>query len=260
MLHNIPTAFAARDRLISKERLKSIIMSQNIDPTEVSKFGEQAANWWDPAGPLKTLHHINPLRLKFIQDRALLNNKKVIDVGCGGGILTESLALQNAETTGIDMSQESLKTAILHAQTSNLTIRYLETTAEEMAQQSANTFDVVTCLELLEHVPDPSSLIKACATLTKPGGHVFFSTINRTPKAYLFAVLGAEYLLKLLPKGTHDYAKFVRPSELAAWARTAGLELQDFAGLAYNPITQQARLISDLNINYLGHFQKHANF
>lgn len=233
-------------------------MLQNIDPVEISKFSQHAVDWWNPAGPFRTLHDINPLRLKFIQDRAELADKKVVDIGCGGGILTESLAQQNAQTTGIDMSQESLQAALLHAQQKNLSIQYVKTTAEEFAEHSGSQFDIVTCLELLEHVPDPSSLIKACSRLVKPNGRLFFSTINRTPKAYLFAILGAEYLLKLLPTGTHDYAKFIRPSELTAWARDAGLTLQDLVGVSYNPLSHQAHLTSDLNVNYLVCFQKNA--
>ncbi len=231
-------------------------MSQNIDFLEVSKFEDQASHWWDPLGPFRTLHDINPVRLKFIQERVILHEKKVIDVGCGGGILTESLARESAETVGIDLSKGALLTATSHALTNHLEIKYLEITAETFATQEPEAFDVVTCLELLEHVPDPTSLIQACASLAKKGGHVFFSTINRSPKAYLFAILGAEYLLKLLPKGTHDYAKFIRPSELAAWSREAGLTLKEMVGLSYNPLSYQASLTSELSVNYLAHFQK----
>lgn len=228
-------------------------MTHNIDPQEIDKFAKLAARWWDTAGEFKPLHDINPLRLSFIQQHTELSNKQVIDVGCGGGILSESLAQQGAIVTGIDMSSEVLAVANLHQKDNNSSqpITYRQIIAEDMARQYTAAFDVVTCMELLEHVPDPASLIKACATLVKPGGDVYFSTINRNPKAYLFAVLGAEYLLNLLPRGTHDYAKFIRPSELTAWARNVGLTTQDFAGMSYDIFTKQYHLSDDISVNYL---------
>ncbi len=224
----------------------------NVDPAEVAKFEELASRWWDPNSEFKPLHDINPLRVDYI-DRHCggLAAKKVIDVGCGGGILAEAMAAKGAEVTGIDMGEAPLSVARLHLLESGLDVHYRHATAEAMAEEAPGAFDVVTCLEMLEHVPDPASVIRACATLAKPGGKVFFSTINRNPKSYLFAIIGAEYLLRLLPKGTHDYRKFIRPSELERWAREAGLTLRDITGMSYNPLTQTYSLGRDVDVNYL---------
>lgn len=226
-------------------------MSTNIDLQEIAKFEQLAARWWDPQGEFKPLHDINPLRLQFIQAHASLPGQKVIDIGCGGGILTESLAQQGALASGIDMSAAALNSARLHQTQSQLVINYQQISAEELAAQASATFDIVTCMELLEHVPNPLSLVTACAQLVKPAGAVFFSTLNRNLKAYLYAILGAEYLLNLLPKGTHDYAKFIRPAELTGWARKAGLTVQEFAGLSYSPFAKRYQLSSDISVNYL---------
>ena len=234
----------------------------NVISHEIQKFSNLSSTWWNPTGPLKTLHAINPLRLQFIQTHITLLNSSVIDIGCGGGILSESLALAGANVTGIDMSAPAIEAAQQHWQITKATqansgsLNYSVNTAEIMAAQYANTFDVVTCMELLEHVPDPASVVQACAKLAKPGGYIFFSTINRNPKAYLFAILGAEYLLNLLPKGTHDYAKFIKPSELANWCRAAGLTPNDLQGLHYNPLTKHYFLNQDISVNYLLHCQK----
>tara|TARA_R110000868_G_scaffold84822_5_gene238930 strand:+ start:13491 stop:14186 length:696 start_codon:yes stop_codon:yes gene_type:complete len=223
----------------------------NIDTAEVAKFDASAQRWWDKKGEFKALHDINPLRLSFIQQHTELNGKAVIDVGCGGGILSEALAQAGAQVTGIDMSDASLKTAKLHLHESKLDIDYQHITAEDMAKQHQAKFDVVTCLELLEHVPDPSQVVKACAELVKPGGKVFFSTINRNPKAYLFAILGAEYILNMVPRGTHDFSKFIRPSELDGWCSDADLTLKSLKGMTYNPISKTYKLASDVGVNYL---------
>ena len=211
--------------------------AQNIDPEEISRFDAQASRWWDPHGAFKTLHDINPLRLDYIEGRAPLAGKTVLDVGCGGGLLAEGMAGRGAQVTAIDMSESALTVARIHLVETGLEVDYQLTTAEALAAQRPAGFDVVTCLEMLEHVPDPGSVIKACATLVKPEGHVFFSTINRNPKAYLFAIVGAEYLLNLLPRRTHEYEKFIRPSELHAWCRHSGLTVQDLTGIQYNPVT-----------------------
>jgi 2-polyprenyl-6-hydroxyphenyl methylase / 3-demethylubiquinone-9 3-methyltransferase len=226
--------------------------SLNVDPAELQKFSALAHRWWDPHSEFKPLHDINPLRLNHI-DRTVggLRGKKILDVGCGGGILSESMAERGAEVTGIDLAEKSLKVAKLHLYESNHKVDYQLISAEDLAQKSPQTFDVVTCLEMLEHVPDPASIVKACATLVKPGGHVFFSTINRNPKAYLFAVIGAEYLLKLLPKGTHDYARFITPAELARMSREAGLAVVDFTGMTYNPLSKVYSLGADVSVNYI---------
>jgi len=223
----------------------------NADPLEIQKFSEVAHHWWDINSEFRPLHEINPLRLEWINSRAPLSGKKVIDVGCGGGILTESMAKKGAHVTGIDLSQKALNVADLHSLESGLTIRYQHIAAEKMAEQESAEYDVVTCMEMLEHVPDPSSIVDACAKLVKPGGYVFFSTLNRNPKSYLYAVLGAEYLLQMLPKGTHDYAKFITPAELASAIRQAGLELLTLRGMGYNPITKMYSLNSDTSVNYL---------
>jgi len=223
----------------------------NADPSEIQKFSEVAHHWWDIHSEFRPLHEINPLRLEWIHARASLQGKKVIDVGCGGGILAESMAKKGAFVTGIDLSEKALKVADLHSLESGLTIRYQSISAEQMAEQEADEHDVVTCMEMLEHVPDPRSIIAACAKLVKPGGFVFFSTLNRNPKSYLYAILGAEYVLKMLPKGTHDYAKFVTPAELSQSIRAAGLELLSLRGIGYNPLTKMYSLNSNVSVNYL---------
>ncbi|MCF6283233.1 MAG: bifunctional 2-polyprenyl-6-hydroxyphenol methylase/3-demethylubiquinol 3-O-methyltransferase UbiG [Candidatus Polarisedimenticolaceae bacterium] len=223
----------------------------NVDQAEIRKFEELASRWWDPESEFKPLHQINPLRLEYINKRVALAGKTVLDVGCGGGILAESMAEKGATVTGLDMGEAPLKVAELHLLESGLEVDYICRPVEELAEQQPASFDVVTCMEMLEHVPDPSSVIRACATLVKPGGHVFFSTLNRNPKSYLFAIVGAEYLLKLLPKGTHDFAKFIRPSEMGEWIRQVDLELLDMIGLVYNPITKVYKLDADISVNYM---------
>ena len=227
-------------------------VAQNADPRELQRFEAVASTWWDPEGPLKTLHGMNPIRLQFIKEQAPLAGQRVLDVGCGGGLLSESLAQAGARVTGIDLAHEALLVARLHAAENGLSIDYRETAVEELAQhQTEPLFDVVTCLEMLEHVPDPVSVVRACAGLVKPGGHVFFSTINRTPKAWLLAVAGAEYLLNLLPRGTHEYGRFIRPSELASWMRSAGLTTQITRGVRFLPFIDYYSLSSDIDVNYL---------
>lgn len=225
--------------------------AQNIDPREIEKFDAQASRWWDPGGAFKPLHDINPLRLDYIQRHAGLAGAAVLDVGCGGGLLAEGMAKCGAHVTGIDMSESALTVARIHLMESGLHVDYVHATAEAMAERSPGAFDVVTCMELLEHVPDPESTVRACAALTKPGGHVFFSTINRNLKSYLFAVVGAEYLLNLLPRGTHEYAKFIRPAELHTWCRRAALTLRDLTGMHFNPLTRNYSLGSAVDVNYL---------
>lgn len=228
----------------------------NVDPMEVAKFDALAAGWWDPEGQSKPLHQLNPIRLGYITDRVSVADKQVIDVGCGGGILTEALAKENAQMTGIDMGESPLSIAKLHALESGLKINYDQCTAEEKAAAAHEQFDVVTCMEMLEHVPDPSAIIQACADMVKPGGDVFLSTLNRHPKAYLLAVIGAEYVMNMLPKGTHDYKRFIRPSELSAWCRRAGLKVKNISGLHYNPLSGQFSIGRDVSVNYLVHCQK----
>jgi 2-polyprenyl-6-hydroxyphenyl methylase/3-demethylubiquinone-9 3-methyltransferase len=228
----------------------------NVDPAEVAKFDALATRWWDPAGEFQPLHQINPLRLDWIRQHAGLKGKKIVDIGCGGGILTESLARCGADVSGIDMAEAPLAVARLHLHESNLEIDYRQSTAEELAQQEAGQYDIVTCLEMLEHVPDPARVVKSCFELVKPGGHVFFSTINRNPKSFMFAIVGAEYVLKLLPAGTHEYEKFIRPSELEAWSRQAGLSHKDSIGMHYNPLTKVYSLGQNLDVNYLMYFQR----
>jgi 2-polyprenyl-6-hydroxyphenyl methylase/3-demethylubiquinone-9 3-methyltransferase len=230
----------------------------NVDPVELAKFDALAARWWDPTGEFKPLHDLNPLRLQYVNARAELAGKRVLDVGCGGGILSEGMAGLGAQVTGIDMGEAPLTVARLHLYESGLQVDYLRMTAEELAEQEPESFEVVTCMEMLEHVPDPASVVHACARLVKPGGHVFFSTLNRNPKAYLYAIIGAEYVLGLLPKGTHEYRKFIRPSELAAWMRAAGLELRELTGMSYNPFTGSYALTSDISVNYFAHAERPA--
>jgi 2-polyprenyl-6-hydroxyphenyl methylase/3-demethylubiquinone-9 3-methyltransferase len=225
--------------------------SSNVDPQEVAKFSELAHRWWDPNSEFKPLHDINPLRLGWIDRCVGLADKRVLDVGCGGGLLTEGMASCGAIVTGIDLSEKALGVAKLHLLESGRSVDYRLVAAETLAAETPASFDVVTCLEMLEHVPDPASTIAACAALVKPGGQLFFSTINRNPKAYLFAVIGAEYILNLLPKGTHDYAKFLRPAELARFARQAGLDVTEVIGMSYNPLTKTYRLGNDTSVNYL---------
>jgi 2-polyprenyl-6-hydroxyphenyl methylase/3-demethylubiquinone-9 3-methyltransferase len=223
----------------------------NADPLELQKFSELAHRWWDPTSEFRPLHEINPLRLAWINARAPLAGKNVIDIGCGGGILTESMAKRGATVTGIDLSEKALKVADLHSLESGAPVRYKLIAAEAMAEQEAGQYDIVTCMEMLEHVPDPAAIVKACATLVKPGGHVFFSTLNRNAKAYLFAILGAEYLLRMLPRGTHDYQKFITPAELSQYCRSAQLSVDGLKGLGYNPLTKIYSLNEDTSVNYL---------
>ena len=232
----------------------------NADPAEIAKFEALASRWWDPQSEFKPLHDINPLRLDYIDHlTGGLNGKHVLDVGCGGGILAESMAELGARVTGIDMGEAPLSVAKLHGLESGVPVDYQRITAEQLAQQLPASFDVVTCMEMLEHVPDPASTIAACAQLVKPGGAVFFSTINRNPKSYLFAVIGAEYILRLLPRGTHDYSKFIRPSEMETWARHAGLKMHDLTGMTYNPFSRQYSLGRDLDVNYLAYCRREQN-
>lgn len=224
----------------------------NADPAELAKFSDLAHRWWDPESEFKPLHQINPLRLDWIDSQASLAGQRVLDVGCGGGILADSMARRGADVTGIDLSTKALKVAQLHAlEAGTPRIQYREVSAEALAAEVPGSFDVVTCMEMLEHVPDPASVVRACATLVKPGGSVFFSTINRNPKAFLFAIVGAEYLLKMLPKGTHEYARMIRPSELAAYCRDVGLDALRTRGMEYNPLTQRYWLSNDTSVNYL---------
>ena len=230
--------------------------THNVDRDEIAKFEKLAGRWWDPGSEFKPLHDINPLRLDYINRLAPLAGKRVIDVGCGGGLLTEAMAAKGAQVSGIDMGKAPLSVARLHRHESGLEIDYQQATAEQIAETQAGSFDVVTCLEMLEHVPDPGAVIAACARLIKNDGQVFLSTINRNPKAYLFAVVGAEYLLRMLPLGTHDYSKFIRPSEMEGWARACGLQLVDLTGMSYNPLTREYRLGQDVSVNYLACFRK----
>lgn len=224
----------------------------NADPQELAKFGNLAHRWWDPDGEFRPLHQINPLRLDWIDTQARLAGRKVVDVGCGGGILAESMAARGADVLGIDLSVKPLRVAQLHALDAGYeSLRYREVSAEALAAELPATFDVVTCMEMLEHVPEPASVVQACAALVKPGGWVFFSTINRNLKAWLFAVVGAEHVLKMLPKGTHEYSRFIRPSELSRWCRDAGLSAEDFKGMQFNPLTERYWLSVDTSVNYL---------
>ncbi len=230
--------------------------THNVDPDEIKKFEQLASRWWDANSEFKPLHDINPLRLDYIDRLAPLAGQRVIDVGCGGGLLTEAMAGRGARVTGIDMGKTPLSVARLHQHESGLDIDYRQATAEQVAAEEPGTYDIVTCLEMLEHVPDPAAIINASAQLITDQGYIFLSTINRNPKAWLYAVVGGEYLLQLLPKGTHDYTRFIRPSEMEAWARAAGLQLVDLTGMSYNPFTQEYRLGNDVSVNYLACFRK----
>jgi 2-polyprenyl-6-hydroxyphenyl methylase / 3-demethylubiquinone-9 3-methyltransferase len=224
----------------------------NVDAQELAKFSELAHRWWDPESEFRPLHQINPLRLEWIDHLAVLRGKQVLDVGCGGGILAEAMARRSAQVTGIDLAAKPLGVARLHAMEAGVdNLDYREIATEVLAAEAPGRFDVVTCMEMLEHVPDPSAVVRACATLAKPGGWVFFSTLNRNPKSFLFAIVGAEYVLNLLPKGTHEYARFIKPSELARWCRDGGLALQGSRGLEYNPLTRRYSLSGDTSVNYL---------
>ncbi len=228
----------------------------NVDPTEIQKFEALATRWWDREGEFKPLHDINPLRLNFINTGSPLAGQRALDVGCGGGILSESMARSGASVTGIDMGKAPLSVAKLHALEEGLEIDYQQITAEACAQQHAGSFDIVTCMEMLEHVPEPESIVQACTALVKPGGDVYFSTINRNAKAWALAIVGAEYIMKMLPRGTHDYSKFIKPSELDRWARAAGLELINIAGISYQPITGMFRVSRDVEVNYMVHYRR----
>ncbi|HAG73020.1 MAG TPA: bifunctional 3-demethylubiquinol 3-O-methyltransferase/2-polyprenyl-6-hydroxyphenol methylase [Gammaproteobacteria bacterium] len=228
----------------------------NVDELEIKKFEALASRWWDPNSEFRPLHEINPLRVNFISQQINLAGKDVLDIGCGGGILAEAMVHHGANVTAIDLAEASLAVARLHQLESKLAIDYQNISAEALADKSEQQFDVITCLEMLEHVPDPSSIVEACFRMVKPGGLVFFSTINRNPKSYLFAIIGAEYVLNLLPKGTHEYSKFIRPSELATWSRNAGLQLQEQIGLAYNPISKNYSLHKNVDVNYLAFYKR----
>lgn len=228
----------------------------NADPAELQKFASLAHRWWDPHSEFKPLHDINPLRLDYIDRIADLRGKRVLDVGCGGGILSESMAGRGAEVLGIDLGEKALKVAQLHKLESGASVDYRLVAVETLAQEQPQSFDVVTCMEMLEHVPDPSAVVRACARLVKPGGRVFFSTLNRNAKSYLFAVIGAEYVLNMLPKGTHEYGKFIKPSELSSWCREAGLDVSGLAGMSYNPLSKRYALGTDVSVNYLLHALK----
>jgi len=226
--------------------------TENADPAELAKFSDLAHRWWDTESEFRPLHQINPLRLAWIDDIVLLAGKRVLDIGCGGGILADAMARKGAEVLGIDLAGKALKVAQLHAlEAQTQGVSYREVSAETLAAEQPGRFDVVTCMEMLEHVPDPSSVVRACATLVKPGGHVFFSTINRNAKAFVFAIVGAEYILNLLPRGTHEFAKFIKPSELAAYARAAGLDLEHTRGMEYNPLTRHYWLSANTSVNYM---------
>ncbi len=230
----------------------------NADPAELDKFGDLAHRWWDPNSEFKPLHDINPLRLDWIDNAIGLRGKRVLDVGCGGGLLSEGMAVRGAEVTGIDLSDKPLAVARLHLLESGQKVDYRKVAVEDLAAEMPGAFDAVTCLEMLEHVPDPASVVAACARLVKPGGQVFFSTINRNPKAYLFAVIGAEYLLQMLPKGTHDFARFIKPSELTRWCKQAGVEPDELIGMTYNPLTRHYALGRDTDVNYLVRATRHV--
>jgi len=227
------------------------VMNTNVDPAELEKFSELAHRWWDPESEFRPLHEINPLRLDYIDGIAALHGKRVLDVGCGGGILAEAMAARGARVTGIDLAGKPLKVAQLHLLESKLDVVYRNIAVEALAEEAPHSFDVVTCMEMLEHVPDPASAVRACADLLKPGGHAFFATLNRNPKSYLYAIIGAEYVLNLLPRGTHDYARFIKPSELSATCRSAGLEISGITGMTYNPFSKIYALEADTSVNYI---------
>jgi 2-polyprenyl-6-hydroxyphenyl methylase/3-demethylubiquinone-9 3-methyltransferase len=231
---------------------------RNADPQELAKFGAMAQSWWDPAGPSKPLHELNPLRLRYVESAAGLRDRQVLDVGCGGGILSEAMARSGARVLGIDLSQAVLDVAELHALQGQVAVEYQAIAAEELAAMRPDSFDLITCMEMLEHVPDPAATLGAFGSLVRPGGHVIVSTLNRKPVAFAVAIIGAEYIARLLPRGTHEYLKFIRPSELARWGRAAGLTLTDLTGISYNPLTRAFRLSSNTDINYLAHFQRTA--
>ncbi len=231
-------------------------MTENVHVHEIEKFGAQAERWWDADGEFKTLHQVNPLRLQFIQKYADIAGKRIVDVGCGGGILTEGLARAGADALGIDLSEDLIDIAELHSLESGVPAKYQKISAEQLAAEQPESFDHVTCMEMLEHVPDPGAIIKACSQLVKPGGMVFFSTLNRVPKAWMLAIVAAEHLLKMVPKGTHDYKTFIKPSELSQSARDAGLELRGITGIEYNPISKRFRLGRDISVNYIAAYQK----
>lgn len=237
---------------------KSVEAAANVDPNEIKKFEDLASRWWDPESEFRPLHAINPLRTEYINLHSPVKGQKVLDVGCGGGLISEAMSAFGAEVTGIDMGEAPLSVARLHLLESGEKVEYIKVTAEELADQRPEQYDVVTCLEMLEHVPDPSSVIEACATMVKPGGDVYFSTINRNPKAWLFAIVGAEYVLNLLPRGTHEYDKLIKPSELSQYARHAGLEMQRMIGLHYNPLTKGYKLAAGVDVNYMIHCTKPA--
>ena len=234
------------------------IMTANVDPAELEKFSELAHRWWDPQSEFRPLHEINPLRLAYINETAELQGKLALDVGCGGGILAEAMARCGAQVTGIDLADKPLQVARLHLHESGLNVSYRKIPVEELARESPRSFDVVTCMEMLEHVPDPAATVRACAELLKPGGHAFFATLNRNPKSYLYAIIGAEYVLNLLPRGTHDYARFIKPSELAAACRNAGLDVTATIGMTYNPLSKRYSLGRDTDVNYLVHTTRNA--
>lgn len=239
--------------------MTSTINVDNVDHQEIEKFEQLASRWWDPESEFKPLHAINPLRLNYIDERVGLAGKRVLDVGCGGGILAESMAQRGAHVVAIDMAEAPLAVARLHQLESGVEVDYRRISTEALAETEPGRFDVVTCLEMLEHVPEPAQVIAACRTLVKPGGQVFFSTINRNPKSYLFAIIGAEYVLKLLPKGTHDYQKFIRPSEMDRWSRAAGLDVVAMTGMHYNPVTRRYWLAPGLDVNYIAHYQNSSS-
>jgi len=230
----------------------------NVDPAEIAKFDAAAPRWWDPDGEFRPLHDLNPARLGYVESRAGLAGRRVLDVGCGGGLLAEGMARRGARVLGIDLAPEALDVARLHAVESALPVEYRQVAVEELAESAPAGFDVVTCLEMLEHVPDPSAIVAALARLARPGGHVIVSTINRNAKAFALAIVGAEYVMRLLPMGTHRYARLIRPSELSRWARAAGLELEDLAGLEYDPFSRKAHVSADVSVNYLAHFLRPA--
>lgn len=231
-------------------------IQDNVNPNEVKKFSAMASKWWDPEGDFKTLHQINPLRLNLVNKTVSLSGKDVLDVGCGGGILSESMALKGANVTGVDLGKALLEVADLHGLDKGVSVNYQHISVEDLADKKPGQFDCVTCMELLEHVPDPVSIINACSALVKPDGYVFLSTLNRNPKSYLLSIIGAEYILGMLPKGTHDYSSFIKPSELALWARQAGLVLQESRGIEYNPFTQSFSMTNDISVNYISIFKK----